>query len=889
MASEKRILDTHTFWATHLIFDIEGTTTSITFVKDNLFPYVREHLEQYVNDNWKDEGFQNIVAALREQAKTDEKEGLEGFVAIPEGDNDEVKNAVIKNVLWQMDNDRKTTSLKDLQSLVMTSGYETGSVIGHIYDDVETNLKAWKDQGKLLYVYSSGSVNAQKLLFGHTNKGNLLNLFSGHFDTLVGPKVESASYRKIVDDLKCDPGDVLFFTDVPAEAKAAVSAGLQAILVSRVGNAPLSDQDKANFTVIQSFSDIEFEQNAKKQKMLNETNCDTIIDNKEVEHSSTYIAEAVSGEGDGKTKLNITVDTDVEMAEVEEKVNCTGASKEETEIMQEVDSCKGSDVNKKVQPNTDLAKDNVKSSENISEKNTEISGENEIEEKNSDVEGKKDGSVVAQNENKSSVGGEVGKESPVTDCSDNTVKSINKLPDNQQVSISNENGEAEAANNENSKPVDSTDRNVMKSSGKSDQEEKSKISPLGEDNVEISHTDKTNKDTVDISNADENNKADVSEADKNEVEKPGEASTVKQSEKDTKDEMTHESSKAGSDKEDDVKENNEISGESEGISCTTTVEIAENTVKAVDVTETNHDTECKHEILNEENKPLSDGIVTEQSEKECDRKIVTEELATTETKDADVCSVDKLAQKETVENEISVSKKSELQEKVIEENSVCSKMEVENCDVKSDTNEKDSIINEKSDAVETRSDSVVELQKEDSKLLNNVGCSGTNDVNEKENVEEESVSTENSKTEAACVNSVHETKDECSKVGVEKIINSNHEKENNSDSNEKEDMTVTSTAVNGKHCENDSCDIDNKEGNGDVSKVVEMTPNGDSQASHGNDKTDHEKTDTIINEKTESNTVVNGGTEKIADSVPEVKKVISDAANSSAEAISQPV
>ena len=132
-----------------------------------------------------------------------------------------------------------------------------------IYDDVETNLKMWKDQGKHLYIYSSGSVSAQKLLFGNTNKGNLLNLFSGHFDTVVGPKGESSSYKKIVEEIKCEPGDILFFTDVPAEAKAAVDAGLQAVLVSRDGNAPLSDQDKADFTIIHSFSDIEFEQSTK--------------------------------------------------------------------------------------------------------------------------------------------------------------------------------------------------------------------------------------------------------------------------------------------------------------------------------------------------------------------------------------------------------------------------------------------------------------------------------------------------------------------------------------------------------------------------------------------------------------------------------------------------
>lgn len=279
MTTEKRSIDNDnlSFNVSAVVVDIEGTTTSINFVKETLFPYVRENLEEYINSKWSDKELQEDVALLREQANTDATEKVEGAIDIPEGEGDEVKASVIKNVLWQMDGDRKTKALKQLQGHIWRNGYSSGKIVGHLYDDVKDCLKTWSEAGKNIYVYSSGSVEAQKLLFGNTKDGDLLNFFSGYFDTEIGPKTESASYVKIVENLKengkvaSEAKDILFLTDVLKEAQAAAEAGMKVAIVIREGNTPLPDDTKDSFPMISSFSDLTFEGNAKRRKLSHES------------------------------------------------------------------------------------------------------------------------------------------------------------------------------------------------------------------------------------------------------------------------------------------------------------------------------------------------------------------------------------------------------------------------------------------------------------------------------------------------------------------------------------------------------------------------------------------------------------------------------------------
>ncbi|XP_063231853.1 enolase-phosphatase E1 isoform X2 [Bacillus rossius redtenbacheri] len=267
LKADKRLHDSSStaHKANIVLVDIEGTTSSISFVKDTLFPYARQKLDTHVRSKWDSAEFQETLSLLREQADKDVADAVEGAVPIPDGDG--AADAVIRNVLWQMDLDRKTKALKQLQGHIWRDGYENGDLKGHVYPDVVPALRAWAEAGRQVCVYSSGSVEAQKLLFGHLQEGSALDIFSGHFDTEVGSKVEASSYSNIANKLGSSPDNIVFFTDVVKEAEAATRAGLSAVVVVREGNAPLSEEDRVKFPVVTSFQDYVFEVSTKKQKL----------------------------------------------------------------------------------------------------------------------------------------------------------------------------------------------------------------------------------------------------------------------------------------------------------------------------------------------------------------------------------------------------------------------------------------------------------------------------------------------------------------------------------------------------------------------------------------------------------------------------------------------
>lgn len=242
-----------------LLLDIEGTTTSISFVKDKLFPYAEENVKQFLETEWENEDVKEAVNALRKLALEDKEKSVEGLVAIPGEDaskEDQIEG-LVNNVKWQMSSDRKVGALKQLQGLIWKQGYDKGDIKGHVYDDVCSALEQWHSvEGQKIYIYSSGSVQAQKLLFGQSLVGDLLKYIDGHFDTAVGGKQESASYTAIVEKIGCNTDDILFLTDVDKEAEAARQAGLHVALVSREGNAPLTPEATEAFAVINSFAQL---------------------------------------------------------------------------------------------------------------------------------------------------------------------------------------------------------------------------------------------------------------------------------------------------------------------------------------------------------------------------------------------------------------------------------------------------------------------------------------------------------------------------------------------------------------------------------------------------------------------------------------------------------
>ncbi|WCM25522.1 acireductone synthase [Sphingomonas sp. QA11] len=194
-----------------ILTDIEGTTSSIAFVTETLFPYARERLPAFV------------------AAHPDETAPILADVAAAEpGD------PVATLTRW-IDEDRKATPLKTLQGMIWEDGYREGAFTGHIYADAVAALRRWHAAGIALYVFSSGSVAAQKLLFGHSDAGDLTPLFSGYFDTTTGPKREAVSYTAIAKAIGLDPADILFLSDTPQEIAAARAADMQTLLIDRDG------------------------------------------------------------------------------------------------------------------------------------------------------------------------------------------------------------------------------------------------------------------------------------------------------------------------------------------------------------------------------------------------------------------------------------------------------------------------------------------------------------------------------------------------------------------------------------------------------------------------------------------------------------------------------
>ncbi|GMV28795.1 MAG: enolase-phosphatase E1 [Rhodanobacteraceae bacterium] len=200
-----------------ILTDIEGTTSSISFVKDVLFPYARDHIGAFVATHAEDPDVRRWLAATALEA------------AIAPDDRD----AIVATLRRWIAEDRKATPLKALQGLIWEAGYRDGEYRAHVYPEVAARLRAWKAQGLPLYVYSSGSVAAQKLFFRHSEAGDLSTLFDGHFDTEIGGKREAGSYARIAAAIGIPPGDILFLSDIVEELDAARAAGLQTTWLCR--------------------------------------------------------------------------------------------------------------------------------------------------------------------------------------------------------------------------------------------------------------------------------------------------------------------------------------------------------------------------------------------------------------------------------------------------------------------------------------------------------------------------------------------------------------------------------------------------------------------------------------------------------------------------------
>ncbi|MFD4873659.1 acireductone synthase [Streptomyces sp. NPDC058420] len=223
-----------------VVLDIEGTTSATGFVVDVLYPYSRSRFAPLLSERAEDPVVARAIAQVRELTDS------------PDADAVQIEKALNT---W-LDEDRKATPLKTLQGIIWSEGFARGDLVSHFYDDVVPALRAWHSAGLRLYVYSSGSVAAQRAWFTSSPEGDLLPLVSGLYDTEnAGPKQEPESYRRIAEATGVEPSRLLFLSDRPGELDAAVAAGWHAVGVRRPGE-PYFEQGVGDHAEAGAFGEI---------------------------------------------------------------------------------------------------------------------------------------------------------------------------------------------------------------------------------------------------------------------------------------------------------------------------------------------------------------------------------------------------------------------------------------------------------------------------------------------------------------------------------------------------------------------------------------------------------------------------------------------------------
>jgi enolase-phosphatase E1 len=233
-----------------VLLDIEGTTTPIDFVFRTLFPYASEHVEEFLRQGSSDPELQTLIAELR---STWSGAACSGAPVWIESTAKEKLASAAAYVRWLIERDSKITPLKALEGKIWEQGFRTGALQGEVYPDVAPAFARWREQGRLIAIFSSGSVLAQKLLFAHSTAGDLSSYLQAYFDTTTGPKRDPASYKKIAALLELPPRQVLFLSDVSAELDAAAGAHMQTAHSLRPG---VPEPESRTHQVIRTFDEV---------------------------------------------------------------------------------------------------------------------------------------------------------------------------------------------------------------------------------------------------------------------------------------------------------------------------------------------------------------------------------------------------------------------------------------------------------------------------------------------------------------------------------------------------------------------------------------------------------------------------------------------------------
>ena len=217
-----------------VLLDIEGTTTPIEYVYKTLFPYARSRSREFLLNHYETAEVADIISMLSAQQEADDAAGLNPPYWQFGTPGDEAGSAVAY-VHWLMDRDRKVTALKILQGRIWREGYENRRLTGEVYPDVLRAFTRWREAGVRIAIFSSGSVEAQQLLFANSIAGDLTEYIEAYFDTTTGPKREASSYERIAAELGIEAEKILFVSDVAEELDAADIAGMYAALSVRPG------------------------------------------------------------------------------------------------------------------------------------------------------------------------------------------------------------------------------------------------------------------------------------------------------------------------------------------------------------------------------------------------------------------------------------------------------------------------------------------------------------------------------------------------------------------------------------------------------------------------------------------------------------------------------
>jgi enolase-phosphatase E1 len=235
-----------------ILLDIEGTTTPIDFVYQVLFPYAKSHAGEFLRRHGGSQDVSEDLMALCEQHAEDFAYRLNP----PPLEDTNDPTFFVAYIHWLIDHDRKLTPLKSLQGKIWADGYAIGDLRSQVFDDVPRALKRWREQGKQIAIFSSGSVLAQRLLFAHTEVGDWTEYFCHHFDTTIGSKADPASYRRIAETIGLPPLQIIFISDVTKELDAASTASFQTLLCERPGN---HAQPQHNYKIVRSFDEAIFD------------------------------------------------------------------------------------------------------------------------------------------------------------------------------------------------------------------------------------------------------------------------------------------------------------------------------------------------------------------------------------------------------------------------------------------------------------------------------------------------------------------------------------------------------------------------------------------------------------------------------------------------------